>query len=422
MNLEVGILWEATQSVEVVERLRLAGVGPSDFDDPAAKRAFKFIVEHVANSGELPELEAVQDVNRCELSSQGVGREWLLEEFTKRKLYRTVASHVEKVSDQLRANMPGDALETIRTFADQGHGANGGLATRLFSLGDTVQAAYDKVRNGYMGMPLPWPSLNLITMGLWPGTCTYFVARPGTGKTHVAMLIAREAWRAGKRVLIISPEMSKEAIAERFFIAHAEVSGECVLRGTLSEFQHKKLTSTIEDLRDKDGVWIVDSEHKLVGETCDQFIQQVKPDIVCVDSVYDMDFKGNKSERTMQAIDWMRKSSKKHDVPFVGFHQLNRSVGRDQKFGGASFEEGADSIALTDQMLWDAHAIFILEQDTDMKADRRLRMHVGKCRRGTWDGNPIDCHWDFETMDFSEIQDDGPSSRFADDDFGVAFD
>ncbi len=422
MDIEAGVLWEATQSVDVVERLRLATVTPEDFDDPAAKRAFTFIATHVHDHGTVPDANAVQDVGRCELASQGVGREWILDEFLKRKLYRTVATHVEKVSDKLRANLPGEALEAIKLFADQGHAAQGAVATRLFSLGDGVQDAYQKVRDGYMGLPLPWPSLNLITMGLWPGTCTYFVARPGTGKTHVAILIAREAWRAGKKVLIISPEMSKESIAERFFITHAKVSGENVLRGTLSEFEHKKLKATIEDLRDKDGVWIVDSEHKLVGETCDQFIKQVKPDIVCVDSVYDMDFKGNKSERTMQAVDWMRKSSKVHDVPFVGFHQLNRSVGKDSKFGGSSYEDAGGAIALTDQILWDAHAVFILEQDTDMKADRRLRMHVGKCRRGTWDGQPVDCHWDFETMNFGEIETDKDSKRFADDDFGVAFD
>jgi hypothetical protein len=79
---------------------------------------------------------------------------------------------------------------------------------------------------------------------------------------------------------------------------------------------------------------------------------------------------------------------------------------------------------LSDQLLWDAHAVFIMEQDTDMKADRRLKFHVGKLRRGSHDGTPLEVHWDFDNMKFDEIVDDETSLKkvkFNDDDYSAPF-
>ena len=418
MNLETGLLFEATQSADLVERLRMYAVTEKDFDDPGSRRAYRFIASHYEEHATVPEVKAVTDICRVGLEPQGVDSRYLLEEFVKRKLFREVSQGIEGFSDHLRKNDPAAALTAIEKFAGEAHAVAAASPVSLFSLGDQVQEDYERVKAGYTGIPLPWESLNQITMGLWPGTVTYFVARPGVGKTQVAMLIARESWRSGKKVLIVSPEMSKEAIAERFFIAQAEVSGTNVLRGTLSDFEHTKLKDTINGLRDRDGVWIVDAEHKLDGGGIDQYIRAVKPDLVCIDSIYDLSFPGNKSDRTMAAVDWMRHSSKKHDVPFVGFHQVNRDVGRKGR-DGVEYADAGAAIALTDQLLWDAHAIFILEQDRDMLEDKRLRFHVGKKRRGVWDGRPIDCHWDFDRMCFDEIK--GEEAEAYSDDFGVSF-
>ena len=421
MDLDGGVLFAATKSVDVVERLRLAGVGPEDFVEASAKRAFTFIAKHLDSHGSLPEPQAVAELCQVEgletFGDQGVSEDWLLEEFVNRKLHRALGERVEKIRDKLRANDPHGALESLQEFAAAPAATSSEPPVSLFSLGGEVEEAYRLVKEGFFGCPLPWPKINEITMGLWPGTCTYFVARPGTGKTHVAMLIARHAWQHGKRVLIVSPEMSKEAIAERFFIAQAQVSGVNLLRGTLTDFEQQRLHTTVEELENADGIWIVDSSHKLDGPGLDQYIRQLKPDLVCLDSIYDLSFQGNKTERTMAAIDWMRSSSKKHDVPFVGFHQINRSVGQKGK-EGVGFADAGAAIALTDQLLWDAHAIFILEQSQDMLQDKRLRFHVGKKRRGHWDGEPIDCHWDFETMNFSEVAVGAERQQYNDQDAG----
>ena len=49
--------------------------------------------------------------------------------------------------------------------------------------------------------------------------------------------------------------------------------------------------------------------------------------------------------------------------------------------------------------------MFLLEQDSDMRADRRLRIHVGKLRRGAHPAKAFNVNFNFDTMDFSEVED-----------------
>lgn len=418
MNIENGLLWAASRSAEIVERLQLFDIKEGDFDEPNSKRAFRFIVDHVEKHEEVPTVEAVEDITQCEIVDPGVASEYVLSEFVKRKLFRQVGKAVKGFEGSLRSNDPQGALEKIREFITGDVSLSStATPTSMFDLGDVVDESYKKVKSGYVGIEFPWETLTDMTMGMWPGTATYFVARPGVGKTHVAMLVAKNAWAEGKRVLIVSPEMSKGELAERFFVLQAGVSATNVMRGTLPDFEYTKLKSTIDDLRGESGIWIIDSGDDLGPGGMETAIRMVKPDLVAIDSIYMLRFQGNKTDRTMAAVDWIRRAAKKYQVPIICFHQLSRQATKDKKLGGG-YDESA--IALTDQLLWDAQAVFIMEQDKDMKADKRMKIHVGKLRRGSHDGVPVELNWDFESMKFDEIKNDAKAA-YKDEEYDVPF-
>jgi len=425
MDIEAALVFFAATDLSVVERLGMAGFDAAELDDPKYRKAYKFAVQHATDHSEPSGANAMLSVCGLELDAPfyaGLSSAFVVQEVLKRRVYRRIAEVITQSTDKLHQNNPDAALELLREFTASEIGVtSGGIPSRLFSLGDSVKAAYLKVKDGYTGIPLPWPSMTDLTMGLWPSTATYFVARPGVGKTQVATLIARDAWRSGKRVLIVSPEMSKSEIAERFFIVQAGVSAGEIMRGKLNGFSEKRLFDTIKDLEDKDGIYVMDSTDDLTPNGMDAAIAAVKPDLVAIDSIYMIRVKGDKMERTMRAVDWIRQAAKRHQVPFVAFHQLSRQATKDKKQGGGY---DTSAIALSDQLLWDAHAVFIMEQDTDMKADRRLKFHVGKLRRGSHDGTPLEVHWDFDNMKFDEISDDDPSLKkvkFNDDDYSAPF-
>jgi replicative DNA helicase len=417
VNIEASLIYHAAESADVVERMKMAGIEPGDFDDKANRRVIQFAVAHVEDHGKGCGVSAIQSVCGVDIQDPGVDASFALQQFLQRKMFRSISAAVERTSEALRKNDPDAALDVMQEFAAETVGVSAGsIPANIFSLGESVRQSYDLVKSGYMGVPLPWTSMTELTMGLWPGTATYFVARPGVGKTQVATLTALDAWKDKKRVLIISPEMSKSEIAERFFVAHSGVSASNLVRGTLSGFEEKKLFDTIDGLKGEDGLYVMDSTDDLTVNGMESAIRSLKPDLVAVDSIYMLRFKGDKSERTQRAVDWIRQSAKRNEVPFVAFHQLSRLATKDKKHGGGY---DTSAIALTDQLLWDAHAVFIMEQDSDMKADRRLKFHVGKLRRGSHDGEPIEVHWDFEKMKFDEITDEekADSCDFCDDEY-----
>jgi len=289
------------------------------------------------------------------------------------------------------------------------------MPDKLTSMGDGVIELYNKVAGGYRGIELPWPTVTNMTAGLWPKTVTIFVARPGVGKTFVAIIAARNAWLNGKRVLIISPEMSKEEIAERFFVIEAGVSYANVMRGELSHFELPKLEATVDRLKSEDGLWIMDSSDDLSPKGMEAAIRACNPDLVAVDSIYDIKVKGERRDRVIAALDWMKKSAREIGFAMVGFAQQNRVAELSEKKGGGA---RLGTIALADEIGQDSHAVFALEQTKDMKEDKTMRIKRLKLRRGTAIRDVL-VNWDFDKMDFSEIQ--KGDAKFEDDSDDVPF-
>jgi replicative DNA helicase len=351
------------------------------------------------------------------IQDQGTAPSFVLSEMAKKRLFKAIANQTTLVQRKLRQNDPEGAYDVVKQLAESAPIEEERERPRsVFSYGNEVLEMYQRVQNGYVGVPSPWPSITEITMGFWDKTATYFVARPGVGKTQAAVLIANHAHLEGNKVLFISPEMSSSEVAERAIVLRSGVSGKRFIKGELSAFELQSFSDCADQLADTDTYMVMDSSCDLSPRGMGKAIEQHQPDIVLLDSIYMLDFKGSKAERTEKAVDWIRQASKHYGLPLICFHQLSRAATKDKKHGGTGYDTSA--IALTDQLLWDAHAVFILEQDKDMKADDMLQVHVGKIRRGQWDGKPIRLNWNFESMDFSEIE---SAESFDDEEFDDAF-
>ena len=270
----------------------------------------------------------------------------------------------------------------------------------LLAMGDRVMDNYELVASGFRGIELPWPSMDMMTAGLWPKTLTMFVARPGTGKTFVAVVCARHAWLKGRKVLIVSPEMSKDEIAERFFVIQAGVSYHNVITGQLPTTQKMKLAQTIEEAKKLDGLWIMDSDDDLTPKGIEAAIRACEPDLVACDSIYDIKIKGDRKERALGALEFMKRNCKELNYASVGFAQQNRSAElAENKGGGARL----GTIALADEIGQDAHAVFALEQSKDERDDKRMNFKPLKLRRGQSKKSKVVANWDFDRMFFDEI-------------------
>jgi replicative DNA helicase len=274
------------------------------------------------------------------------------------------------------------------------------MPASLLAMGPQVLEMYDRVAHGYTGVPLPWPTVNAMTSGMWPKTMTMFVARPGTGKTFVAVISARHAWQEGVRTLVVSPEMSKMEIAERFFSIHSTVSYLHMIKGTVGEYEMPRLQEASVLCQAAEGLYIMDAEDDITPKGIEAAIRACRPGLVAIDSLYDLRIKGERRDKLLVALDWFKGALKRFDLAGVGFVQLNRAAEISEKKGGGV---RLGTIALADEIGQDSHAVFALEQDKDMRADHWLKIKPLKLRRGVSSTESVSVRWDFDEMAFAEI-------------------
>ena len=207
----------------------------------------------------------------------------------------------------------------------------------------------------------------------------------------------------GKKVLVISPEMSKIEVAERFFVVEANVDFQQVVEGGLPTKIEERFERVIHEMKDKDGLYIMDADDDLSPKGIDAAIHACQPDLVACDSMYDLRIKGERADRMLAALEWAKEDCKKNGYAFVGFAQQNRVAEKSKKEGGGS---RLGTIALTDAIGQDAHTIIALEQTKDDKADKIMKFVPLKARRGYFKKSKIRAHWDFSNINFSELTDE----------------
>ncbi|MBX0330553.1 replicative DNA helicase [Oscillochloris sp. ZM17-4] len=78
---------------------------------------------------------------------------------------------------------------------------------------DTIQDTADE--GDLLGLGTGYPDLDIISQGMKPGELVVLAARPGVGKTAMALCIARYVALRGHRVGIFSMEMDRELLAQR---------------------------------------------------------------------------------------------------------------------------------------------------------------------------------------------------------------
>ncbi len=93
----------------------------------------------------------------------------------------------------------------------------------------------------------PFPTLNhFLTGGFSPGELIFLGARPGVGKTALALELSRWAARKGDgAVLVVSREMTNLALARRLVAQDGRIRASALKRSDLSDPEHWSLTQSV---------------------------------------------------------------------------------------------------------------------------------------------------------------------------------
>ncbi len=211
-------------------------------------------------------------------------------------------------------------------------------------------------RSPVTGVPTPFAGMDRQTSGFQPGALIILAARPGMGKTALALNIASHAAQKGEPVLFFSLEMSNDQLVERVLCSEARVNAWNVRGGFLSEGDYEKLVNAVGKL---DGIPLfLDDSGILTALDVRAKARRLKKEkglsMIIVDYLQLMKGPADAERRDLE-ISFISRSlkalAKELSVPVLALSQLNRKIeGRENKR----------------PMLSDLRESGALEQDADM--------------------------------------------------------
>lgn len=234
------------------------------------------------------------------------------------------------------------------------------------------------------GLITGFEDLDEATGGLQPGDFIIVAARPGIGKTVLAMNIAERVALAGKAVAVWSLEMSGNQLARRMQSSQSRVPDHILKRPWLLEDEHWSAINEATKRLMYAKLRVLDSPDLTIDEFEGQAYQlnaQEPLSLIVVDYLGLMTPpKAERHELAMGEISRRtKKLAKRLGVPIIGIHQLNRSVE-----SRASREPTMADLRDTGRFEQDADIIALLHRERyyDESAPDDCQLHLAKHRGG----------------------------------------
>jgi replicative DNA helicase len=98
-----------------------------------------------------------------------------------------------------------------------------------------------KAQGEMLGLPTDFKELDRLLSGLWPQDLVILAARPGMGKTALALTVALNVAKNGVPVGFFSLEMSKEQLVQRLLAAEAKIDQKRLRTARLEDEDWQKL-------------------------------------------------------------------------------------------------------------------------------------------------------------------------------------
>ncbi len=194
----------------------------------------------------------------------------------------------------------------------------------------------DRDPNAFRGLETGFTRLDQITHGFQKGNLIIIAARPGMGKTSLAMNIVEHACLVNHNVAaVFSLEMPYEEIAQRLICAHAEVSMEKALSGKLVVQDWKNLLLADKKLKESK-IYIDDSSSitppEILSKCRRLAAAEGRLDLVMIDYIQLMqgdrsenmgrDF--NRQQEIASITRFLKIMAKELGVPVIALSQLRR--------------------------------------------------------------------------------------------------
>ena len=290
----------------------------------------------------------------------------------------------------------------------QGREASGVLPLQkvLVETYEHLQRVSGADRNEYLGISTGYKALDGLITGLNKSDLILIAARPGVGKTSLALNIAANVGiHSGKSVVVFSLEMGKEQLAQRFLSSEALVESQKLMLGTLSDDDWVHIARATQVLAGAP-IYVDDTAVITVAEIKAKLRRIKNLGLVVIDYLQLMTSGRPVNNRVQEVSEITRNlklMAKELDVPVITLSQLSRSIESrsnhrpmlsDLRESG-SIEQDADIV-----MFLHREALYAAgEEDVNFNEAKCI---VAKNRHG--ETGEVDLYWDGQYTRFSSIE------------------
>ena len=268
----------------------------------------------------------------------------VIEHATRRKLIETSENIIEK------SYTGEDDAASVLDFAEQRilEIGRSGQRDDYAPLGDVLKENLVRMEElsklgagDLIGLTTGFTDLDKITLGLQPDNLIILAARPGMGKTSLALNIAlNAALKASAVVLVFSLEMSRASLGQRLLSTHAEIDSKLIRSGQAIKDTEKaarlgesaqELSGTKIVIDDTPAIQISEIKNK-----CRRLkSKEGRLDLVIVDYLQLMDFGGsgkvssrpeNRQQEIATLTRMLKQLARSMECPVLVLSQLSREI------------------------------------------------------------------------------------------------
>jgi replicative DNA helicase len=183
------------------------------------------------------------------------------------------------------------------------------------------------------GIQTGFADLDLLVAGMRPGQMVVIAARPGIGKTAIALNLLLNAAKAGHRSLFISLEMAAGEIAERLLAVAGPVEMHRLARGRFSPQEGEAVLRTAQAVREAaTRIEVADSPHMTtaaIAAAARRAVRRGGAKLLCLDYlqlVRPQNLRDSRADQVGHASRSMKILARECGVPVICLAQLNRDV------------------------------------------------------------------------------------------------
>jgi len=354
-------------------------VSSDDFHDPRCRNIYKSIC--VLSDDGIP----ISEISLCE-SSAGGGNEFggaaylasisdealppsNLDYFTsvvlEKSRLRSVLRTANNLQHLVRSRASDDDLlavveDQLSELVQQGAGEGGEVL-----VGRAISEAIDEMERAHLnkgdciGVPTGFSSLDRLTTGMHPGDMVVLAARPGCGKTSLALnVVDHVAINCGSPVGVFSAEMTAVQLIKRMVAARGRVDGRKMISGELSPAEISSCTTASAKIN-KAPIHIDESQGleipKLKAKARRMKLRYgIK--LLIVDYIQLLHAKAESRVQEVSAIsNAMKAIAKELKIPVLALSQLNRNVESQNREPKLSDLRDSGAIEQDADMVWLLH-------------------------------------------------------------------